>query len=577
MADATARPSFTGPAPTFSSAPNATARPSSTGPAPALPAEEPEESEVTIEDEPDLGQTIPDQGPLFHDLTATIPMLSGPTSAPSFGLPPEPSTGPARVLLPPPAASPAATADDADPSPYGPGAIIGDKYRLSRVIGRGGMGAVWIAQNTSLEVDVAIKLMRRDRATPEATARFSTEARSAARLGHPSIVRVFDFGETSRGDPFIVMELLRGESFGALLTRKKRLSPTVAVQTLLPVAHALSAAHAKGIVHRDLKPDNILLAKDESNNVVTPKVVDFGIAKLMTAEVDRHFTIAGEILGSPDYMSPEQAKGEEDIDHRSDIWTFTVLLYEAICGKRPFDGANYNALLAAIIASRPAPIMDHGVPDPDLWSILEKGLTKDRDARWQSVREMGTELARWALEHGVEHDLAGASLAAQWLEPTRRRLFTVGGSAPPPPPPPPPTATTAATPVPDPVIPKPPPLGRLAAEVPKTAAPAISNTLPPFVPRRRPWIVMGVIVGLGTGLVAVLLWGGLFDAPPPSPAAAPPASATSMPSVIAAEVPSASAPPTNATASAKPTSTAKARPAGTTKPRAPQVKGNIKF
>ena len=587
----TARPSYSGPAPAAAPPPDLTARPSYTGAAIAPPRvdlghDEPPEADVTFEDEPDFGQTIPDHGPRFDelvgdlggDLTATVPMLPSPAAAPSFGLPPEPATGPSRPSRSLSAsgaspAAPAAPAEDPNESPYGPGAIIGDKYRLSRVIGRGGMGAVWIAQNTALEVDVAIKLMRRDRATPEAAARFSTEARAAAKLGHPSIVRVFDFGETARGDPFIVMELLRGESFGALLGRKKKLATTVAVQTLLPVAHALAAAHAKGIVHRDLKPDNILLAKDESNNVVTPKVVDFGIAKLMSADVDRHFTIAGEILGSPDYMSPEQARGEDDIDHRTDIWTFSVLLYEAVCGKRPFDGSNYNALLAAIIASRPAPITELGVPDPGLWTILEKGLAKERDARWQSVREMGMELARWALEHGVEHDIAGASLSAQWLEPTRRRLFTVGGSGPPPPP----AATDTAASLPEPTIPKPPPLGNLAAELPKAAAPAISNTLPPFVPRRRPWVVMAAILILGGILVAVLVWGGLFEPPAPPPAAAPEVSATALPSATAAEPPPATTAAPNGTASAKPTSSAKARPTATVKPRAPQVKGDIKF
>ncbi|MEZ4308248.1 MAG: serine/threonine-protein kinase [Polyangiaceae bacterium] len=515
-----------------------------------------------------------------HRLRPRRPPRRSPRASPSTAYPPPPAPCPppwARCSPPP---DPAAPAVDPDPSPYGPGSIIGDKYRLIQVIGRGGMGAVWIAHNTALDVEVAIKLMRRDRATPEAAARFSTEARAAAKLGHPSIVRVFDFGETHRGDPFIVMELLRGESFGALLTRKKRLASTIAVQTLLPVAHALSAAHAKGIVHRDLKPDNILLAKDESG-VVTPKVVDFGIAKLVTADVDRHFTIAGEVLGSPDYMSPEQARGEDDIDHRSDIWTFSVLLYEAIGGKRPFDGANYNALLAAIIASRPTPLTDLGVADPVLWSIVEKGLAKERDARWQSVREIGIELSRWAIDHGAEHDLVGASLAAQWLEPTRKRLFTVAGSATP--------NLDAAVPPTDPQIPKPPPLGNLAAEVPKPAtAPATTNTLPPFVPRRRPWIALLLIALLAAVVVLLLSWGSLFD-PPPEPASsgsAPSASTLAPsppPSTSSATSSSASsADPATTTTAPKPppattTTATKTKPSPWVKPRAPQVKGDIKF
>ncbi|MBK8257815.1 MAG: serine/threonine protein kinase [Polyangiaceae bacterium] len=561
--------------------------------APAIRAESPapassDEHEVTLEDEGELGATIPDNGPQFlQDLFATVPMLPLPVAAPSFGLPPpnpphpaaaapsavaaEPPASAPRAAIPPPALDAVETTSDAGPPPYGAGSIIADKYKLINVIGRGGMGAVWVAHNTALDVDVAVKLMRRDRASPEATARFTTEARAAAKLGHPSIVRVFDFGETSRGDPFIVMELLRGESFASLLARKKKLNPTVAVQTLLPVAHALAAAHAKGIVHRDLKPDNILLAKDESG-VLTPKVVDFGIAKLVSADVDRHFTIAGEVLGSPDYMSPEQARGEDDIDHRTDIWTFSVLLYEAIGGRRPFDGANYNALLAAIIASRPTPLTDLGACDATLWSVIEKGLAKERDARWQSVREMAMELARWAIEKGADHDLVGASLSAQWLEPTRRRLFTVAGSGPPADPP----AAAQST---DPVIPPPPPLGNLAADVPKTAALATANTMPPFVPRRRPWVALGIAVVIAGGIGAALLLGAFSGPPSPDPSASSASPAASPePSASAASSASATA-ALSASASTKPSasSTAKPKSTFTGKPKAPQVKGPIKF
>ena len=590
----------------------AAARPASPPPPAPPPAPAADESDVTI-DEEDLGATIPEYR-TFDDLTATVPMLPHATHAPSFGFPPPdpalaapthaapaahaaPTFGlPAadarashphappdpqdphdaraslpRVAIAPPADAaplPAEPDSETGPPPYGPGAIIGEKYRLIRVIGRGGMGAVWIAHNTALDVEVAIKLMRRDRATPEAAARFTTEARAAARLGHPSIVRVFDFGETSRGDPFIVMELLHGESFGALLKRKGKLKPTVAVQTLLPVAHALSAAHAKGIVHRDLKPDNILLARDESN-VVTPKVVDFGIAKL-SADVDRHFTIAGEVLGSPDYMSPEQARGEDDIDHRTDIWTFSVLLYEAISGKRPFDGSNYNALLASIIASRPAPLADRGISEPALWTIIEKGLHKERDGRCQSVPELGMELAGCALERGAEHDLAGASLSAQWLEPTRRRLFTVAGTAPPPDP-----AALA-----EPTIPKPPPLGKLAADVPRPEAPAIAHTMPPFVPRRRPWIAAVIGVACLVLLAFGLLAGGVFHGPPEPAASVPTAPTTSAaaPTTTLTEQPTAQPTPPSATTSAKPAaSTKRPAPTGTFKPKGPRVKGDITF
>ncbi|MDI3291521.1 serine/threonine-protein kinase [Polyangium sp. 15x6] len=310
------------------------------------------------------------------------------------------------------------------PVAYAPGDLIGGKYQLQRVLGQGGMGAVWVARNLSLDADIALKLIRRDRATEEAAARLLTEARAAAKLGHPGIVRVFDFGQTEVGDPYLVMELLTGESLSGILARKKRLDPGVALQTLLPVAAALAAAHLKGIVHRDLKPDNVMLTTDESGKIV-PKLLDFGIARVLRDDVERHVTIAGEVLGSPDYMSPEQARGEANIDHRTDVWTYSVLLYETITGRRPFDAPNYNALIAAIVANTPMPTHAYGTGDAALWAIIERGLAKERGTRWQSLRDMGVALAGWALERGIQQDISGLSLQSEWLAPKMRRLLTV--------------------------------------------------------------------------------------------------------------------------------------------------------
>ncbi|MDI1433364.1 serine/threonine-protein kinase [Polyangium sorediatum] len=323
-----------------------------------------------------------------------------------------------------PAVAPQGDGAAASPVAYAPGDIIGGKYQLQRVLGQGGMGAVWVARNLSLDADIALKLIRRDRATEEASARLLTEARAAAKLGHPGIVRVFDFGQTEVGDPYLVMELLTGESLSAILARKKRLAPSVALQTLLPVAAALAAAHLKGIVHRDLKPDNVMLTTDESGKIV-PKLLDFGIARVLRDDVERHVTIAGEVLGSPDYMSPEQARGEADIDHRTDVWTYSVLLYETLTGRRPFDAPNYNALIAAIVANTPMPTHAFGTGDAALWAIIERGLAKDRSARWQSLRDMGVALAGWALERGIQQDISGLSLQSEWLAPKMRRLLTV--------------------------------------------------------------------------------------------------------------------------------------------------------
>jgi serine/threonine-protein kinase len=323
------------------------------------------------------------------------------------------------------AATLAPPADRSAPrQPYLTGDVIDEKYRLTRIIGRGGMGAVWQAHNLPLDIDVAIKLIRRDRTTAGAEGRLLTEARAAARLMHPAIVRVFDFGETSQGDPFIVMELLHGESLSAILRRKKRLSPAVAVQTLLPVAAALASAHGKGIVHRDLKPDNIIVASDEGGALV-PKIVDFGIAKLLSPDVNRAVTLAGEVLGSPDYMSPEQARGAADVGEATDIWAFSVMLYELMTGKRPFDGPNYNALIASILTDDAAPLTAHGACDAVLSGIVARGLARETTARWPRMRDMGAALASWAVASGVEDDLMGSPIAKQWLSGGMRRLLTV--------------------------------------------------------------------------------------------------------------------------------------------------------
>jgi serine/threonine-protein kinase len=310
---------------------------------------------------------------------------------------------------------------------YAPGDVIAGKYRLKSLLGEGGMGAVWVAENTVLDVDIAIKLIRHGVASPEASERLLQEARAAARLEHPSIIKVFDFGATEVGDPFIAMELLRGESLGHLLDRRGRLSGPNAVRTLLPVASAVCAAHAKGIVHRDLKPDNILLTENDSGSIV-PKVVDFGIAKVRAEGIaKRSLTVAGAILGSPDYMCPEQARGKGDIDDKCDVWALAVMLYECLTGQRPFNGENYNALLTSIIEDEPTPTTDFAAGDDALWRIIATGLSKDPKLR-PTMREIGEQLAQWAMDCGADTDLSGVSLS-QWRGPTSRKPYSMPPSS----------------------------------------------------------------------------------------------------------------------------------------------------
>jgi eukaryotic-like serine/threonine-protein kinase len=296
---------------------------------------------------------------------------------------------------------------------YEAGDLVSKKYRLKQLLGQGGMGSVWLATNTTLDVAVALKLIRSDLRNPDSAERLLNEARAAARLRHPSIVRVFDFGQTEREEPFIVMELLSGESLADRLDRERRLSSTSAVQLLLPIADALVTAHAQGVIHRDLKPDNVFLSESEGR--VRPKVVDFGVAKFELQGGKQRITKQGAVLGSPDYMAPEQALGADDIDHRVDVWAFCVVLYQSVTGRSPFADADYRTIMLRIIEESPPPITEFAAGDDDLWRIIARGLRKEPEERWLNMRELGVALATWLVGHGVTEDVCGHSLRAAWL------------------------------------------------------------------------------------------------------------------------------------------------------------------
>jgi serine/threonine-protein kinase len=253
------------------------------------------------------------------------------------------------------------------------------------------------------------------------------------------------------------------------------MAPLDAVSTLLPVASALAAAHAKGIVHRDLKPDNIHLLPIEAGGLV-PKLLDFGIARLVDSDMDRRFTVAGSVLGSPDYMSPEQARGVVDVGASTDIWAFTVVLYEALTGRRPFTGANYNALILAVITAEPPSTVELAAGDAALWAIVQRGLAKEIHERWPSMREMAAALAAWAKARGLREDVAGTSLKG-YRQAARRATPAQG-----------------------------PPSARPSIRgAPAVGAPALEEEegRPPFMPDRRPWLAaFAVVVLAAMGLLA---------------------------------------------------------------------------
>jgi serine/threonine-protein kinase len=301
----------------------------------------------------------------------------------------------------------------ADGATVGEGSVICQKYRLDSLLGEGGMGTIWRAYNLQLEVPVAIKLLRAGLNPVELGERLRVEARAAAKLAHPGIVRVFDIGEAESGEPFIVMELLHGESLGSLLDRGP-LPASQALQLMLPIAEALALAHSRGVVHRDLKPDNIFIANEGAG--VQPKLLDFGIAKVRSSMLAGGPTLtqSGVLLGSPEYMSPEQVYGRADLDERSDIWAYCVVLYEILSGRTPFAGETCQEILQAVLTHEPVPLELLEV-DPELAALIHWGLSKDRDARPASLWELGRELARWCFARGVLEDATGASLDAKWL------------------------------------------------------------------------------------------------------------------------------------------------------------------
>ena len=308
---------------------------------------------------------------------------------------------------------PTAAARKSNPG-HVPGDILAGKYEIVSLLGEGGMGTVWRARSLVLDVEIALKVLHCDRTDSQATQRLLREARATASVGHPAIVRAFDFGETEAGEPFLVMELLEGISLAEWLDRHGRMSATQAVQMLLPIASGLAAAHARGIVHRDVKPENILIVPDGASTFL-PKIVDFGIAK-MARHNGQIITQAGMVLGSLEYMSPEQAEGKQEVSEQTDVWALCVVLYELITGRRPFEGDSITKMIYALYTLDPVPVTRFAAGDDELWGILARGLQKSPEDRWPTMIALGRALAAWADRRGITVDASGRSLALHWLD-----------------------------------------------------------------------------------------------------------------------------------------------------------------
>ncbi len=262
------------------------------------------------------------------------------------------------------------------------GQNLAGRYLVEDVLGVGGMGAVFRGRHLLLERDVAIKVLKPEYANhPEVSARFDREARSASMFDHPNCVQVVDFGSTETGLKFMVMQLLEGHGLANFLGRRFPVSQ--AVEMSLEILFGLEHAHSRGVIHRDLKPENVFVTRDHTGAVIL-KLVDFGIAKLVSGRADGIVTQIGTVFGTPQYMSPEQAAGE-DIDERADLYSVGVILYQLITGELPFDDPDTRELMRKQMVAHPPPLPRY-VPVV-LATVMGKLLAKRRDLRYGSASD----------------------------------------------------------------------------------------------------------------------------------------------------------------------------------------------
>jgi eukaryotic-like serine/threonine-protein kinase len=282
----------------------------------------------------------------------------------------------------------------------GAGALVDGKYRILRLIGEGGWGVVYEAENVRTLKHVALKLLRpRPELTADIRTRFEREAQAAGRIGSDHIVEVFDLGTLDDGTHYMVMELLQGQDLASRL-QQGPVDSLVAVKLVVQLLEGLAAAHEAGIFHRDLKPENVFLVPTRSGDEFV-KILDFGISKFNAPDLTSA-TITGAVLGSPVYMAPEQARGLKHVDPRTDLYSVGAVLYEMLTGRVPFTGENFNDLMFKIaLAPRPSPLSIRPELDPPLAHLVIKAIAADPKERFQSASEFRTVLTEWLASQGV--------------------------------------------------------------------------------------------------------------------------------------------------------------------------------
>ena len=272
------------------------------------------------------------------------------------------------------------------------GDVFAGKYRLDRQLASGGMGFVWRAWNMQLDIPVAVKVMAAGMAdSPDFVARFELEARAAAQIRSPHVVSIYEHGVHQRL-PYMGMELLEGEDLNQRLKREKRLTMSATTQIVRGICKALQRAHDLGIVHRDIKPANVFLARDGDEETV--KVLDFGIAKVTLAGGGGNMTATGEMIGTPNYMSPEHIRASKHVDHRADLWSVSVIAFRALTGQLPFTGQILDVVERIITGAAPVPSALAPDLSPAIDAFFARALARNIDHRFQSARELSAAVSK---------------------------------------------------------------------------------------------------------------------------------------------------------------------------------------